>query len=155
MGDPRHPVRTRKKFHLPFLVAVFCLMSPQISLHSEAPAAVFREFIMDIDEVARVHSVIVTVRFKEALLTGEYTKNGIDFVFPSPAGNIRVFFKSEKLAGIHSRLNDNVAFRDFISRSRIFGVDTAGHTMEGRVLLGSVCHDKNCADEDFVVIHSD
>lgn len=155
MGDTRHPVSTRKNFLLPFLVAVFCLMSPQISLHSEDPAAVFREYIKDIEEVARVHSVIVTVRFKEALLTGEYTKNGTEFVFPSTDRVFRVFFKSEKLAGIHLRLNNDTIFRDFISRSRIFGVDTAGHTMEGRVLLGGICHDKNCADEDFVVIHSD
>ncbi|PKL74644.1 MAG: hypothetical protein CVV27_19430 [Candidatus Melainabacteria bacterium HGW-Melainabacteria-1] len=155
MGNPRYSAGMQKLLLLPALLTVFSIVILPIRLYSEDPGAVFREYIVDIEETARIHLLVQTVQFKEALLSGEYKKNGAEFIFISSEKALRVLFKSEKLARLHSRLNDDAIFRVFISRARIFGVDTAGNAMEGRVLLGGVCHDKNCADEDFVVIHAD
>jgi hypothetical protein len=124
-------------------------------LFGNGRAGVFQDFVVEPEEIAGLYGVIKAVHFKEARLRGWHERNGDAFLFKSENPPRDVRFRSAKLAALCGMINNAQQFNDFVGRATVYGVDLPGGGLEGRLFLGTVCHDKNCADEDYVCIRAD
>jgi len=115
----------------------------------------FGEFIVDVEEIEGLHAVIRAVHFREAPLSPWFERTGLDFSFRSGAVKGAVAFRSGKMALLCDRVNNAQQFAEFVGRATVYGVEDGKGGIEGRLFLGSVCHDAGCVDEDIVMIRAD
>lgn len=135
------------------IVLCFCAFAGYAQ--QQGRAGVFQEFVMDAGDLAGLSGTIKAVQFREAPLRGIQERRGNEFTFKSEGAFATVLFRSRKLAGLCDRLNNAQQFADFVARATVYGVEARAGVLDGHVLLSSVCYDKNCADEDFVLVPAD
>ncbi len=112
----------------------------------------FREFIADVESVKEAYETARVVQFKEAKLTSWYERKGTQFTFKAIKEYSKIVLKSAKLAGLCDTMGSGDAFLEFIGRSVVFGIEKSKNELEARLLIGSICRDSRCADEDYVLI---
>lgn len=137
------------------ICAVVILCAAAGLLSGNGRAGVFQDYVVGVEELSGLYGVIKAVHFKEARLRGWHERNGDTFTFKAENPPAAVRFRSGKLAALCARINNAQQFNDFVGRATVYGVDLPGFGLEGRLFLGTVCYDKNCADEDYVCIQSD
>ncbi|MCX7677664.1 MAG: hypothetical protein N2316_00445 [Spirochaetes bacterium] len=114
-----------------------------------------KEFVADAESVKNAVQIARSVHFIEIKLAPKFERREEEFVFSSQKNNVKVTFKSKRLALLCDKISSVKIFSDFIGRATVFGIQKTKDLVEGRMLVSSFCSNEQCYDEEFAYFIAD